>query len=289
MDARWNILVVDDDQDALRLCARYLDDPEYHVVTAPNGHVALNLFDKELFHLVLTDMMMPGLDGLALMREVRKTGLVLSTPEGSLAELTVRMQGAHQHGNALVALGVLHQLRRQGFLIPDDAIRKSLASVQVPGRLETLLPGLVIDGAHNEDGAKALAAWLSTRPRPSSRILLWGMSSGRDPLKIIAPLLPLVDEVVTTRCAHPRARPSYELAAMMQELDVLLADGGPIEHCLPEVYREAHETIVSGSLFLAGAARSMVREGRLAGIEPGQGPPEDAVDEDADGDEEAEP
>ncbi len=49
MDARWAILVVDDDPDALRLCARYLDDPSYKIVTAPNGHAALAIFDKEPF------------------------------------------------------------------------------------------------------------------------------------------------------------------------------------------------------------------------------------------------
>jgi hypothetical protein len=63
---------------------------------------------------------------------------------------------------------------------------------------------------------------------------------------------------------------------MLQDLDVVLSNGGPIEEALPEVYREAHETIVTGSLFVVGAARTLSRDGVLDGIVPGQG---QAVDE----------
>jgi dihydrofolate synthase/folylpolyglutamate synthase len=128
----------------------------------------------------------------------------------------------------------------------------------------------VADGAHNIDGATALAAWLAEQPRPETRILLWGMNEGRDSESVIAPLLPHVDEVVTTRCAHPRAADPMSLALALQDLDVVLAAGGDIEETLPEVYAEAHETLVAGSLFLAGAARSLVRDGALAGLTPGE-------------------
>ena len=62
----------------------------------------------------------------------------------------------------------------------------------------------------------------------------------------------------------------------MEDIDVLLSDGGPIDGALAEIYREADETLVAGSLYLAGAARSLVREGALEGIRPGQGPAEEA-------------
>ncbi len=88
MDTCWNILIVDDDPDTLRICARYLGDAGYRVSTAMSGQAALALFDKEVFHLVLTDMMMPGLDGLGLMREVRKrsqrTALIMMTAYASI-------------------------------------------------------------------------------------------------------------------------------------------------------------------------------------------------------------
>jgi dihydrofolate synthase/folylpolyglutamate synthase len=210
----------------------------------------------------------PGSD---LIREQRKVAWNFRTPAGSLSDVRLGLDGQHQGANGVVALGVLHRLRQQGFLISDEAIRDGFASVSFGGRLEELLPGLIVDGAHNVEGTQALAAWLQTRPRPKNRILLFGMGNERDPVAVIKPLLPHVDEVVTTRSRHPKAREPGRLAEMLADLEVVLSDGGPIEEALPEVYAEADETLVTGSLFVVGAARTLVREGALEGLAPGQG------------------
>lgn len=215
----------------------------------------------------------PGAD---LVRELRKELWNLRTPGGSLQNVKLGLEGVHQGGNALVALGVLHRLRQQGFHVPDAAIAEGFATTTLSGRIDTILPGLIVDGAHNEDGAKALAAWLQTRPRPKSRILVFGQGFERDPGPIVAPLLPFVDEVVTASCRHPKARDAAALAALLDGRVPNLSEGGPIEDVLPEIYREADETIVTGSLFLAGAARSIVRSGAMDGITPGHGPAEEA-------------
>jgi dihydrofolate synthase/folylpolyglutamate synthase len=214
----------------------------------------------------------PGRD---LARENRKASFTLRSPLGTLADVTLRMAGLHQGGNALVALGVLHQLRREGFVIDDAAIRRGLEGAFLAGRLHEVRPGLIVDGAHNEEGATALAAWLASRPRPKSRILLFGQGIERDPVKFTRPLLAHVDEIVTTSCSHPKARDPEAIAMLLESVTVPLSVGGPIEDALPEVYREAHETIVAGSLFVVGAALSIARSGALDGIEPGQGPPAD--------------
>lgn len=201
--------------------------------------------------------------GSHMRREARRGAWTLATPGGAMQDVVVGLQGQHQGNNALVALGVLHQLREHGFLLPDAAIRAGFAHAFIPVRLEELLPGLIADGAHNPDGARVLATWLAERPRPESRILLFGMGHDRDPMQVIGPLVPHVDEVVTTRCRHPKARDPMELALALQDLDVVLSAGGPIEETLPEVYAEAEEVVVTGSLFVAGAARSIARSGGL--------------------------
>ena len=79
--------------------------------------------------------------------------------------------------------------------------------------------------------------------------------------------------VVTTRCAHPKAADPTELAIVLREqFDVDMAIGENIDDILAEVYVEADQTVVAGSLYLAGAVRSLVKSGALEGLEPGQGP-----------------
>ncbi|MEQ1503777.1 MAG: folylpolyglutamate synthase/dihydrofolate synthase family protein [Myxococcota bacterium] len=206
----------------------------------------------------------------AVRREQHRDGRwSFATPGGSIGPVRLGLDGVHQGVNAAVAVGALHQLRTQGFLVPDAAIVRGLESARIPVRLEQLRPGLIVDGAHNPDGTRALAAWLERRPRPKTRILLFGMGEDRDPVEVLTPLVPWFDEIVTTRCAHPKARDPEELALAIEGLHPVISSGGPIEDTLPEVYAEADETIVAGSLFVAGAARTMVNDGLLDGIEPG--------------------
>jgi dihydrofolate synthase/folylpolyglutamate synthase len=199
-----------------------------------------------------------------LRREAVGQGWRLSTPLGSLADVRLKLEGQHQAANAGVALGVLHRLRDLGFLITDDAMRTGFATAAPPARLERLHAKLIVDGAHNAPGAEALAAWLGKQPRPASRILLLGMGAGRDPVPLVRALLPHVDEVVTTQCTHPHARDPMELALQLnQSLDATLSAGEAIEKTLPEVLAEADEVVVAGSLFVAGAARSLVLSGAV--------------------------
>ena len=190
-----------------------------------------------------------------------------ATPRGTVEPVALGMIGRHQGANAMVAVGVAHQLREQGFHVPDTAIRDGLASAAVPGRLEEIRPGLWLDGAHNPDGARALAQWLDGRSRVGHRILLFGMGEGRDPRAILEPLVPHFDEVVTTQGSHPRAVPPERLAVAIEGLHPNIAVGGAIEESLPEVYGDADETVVAGSLFIVGAVRALAGAGALDGEE----------------------
>lgn len=201
--------------------------------------------------------------GGQLRRERRGDSWILATPDGQLPPVRLQMPGAHQGANAVVALGVLHLLRRQGLPITDEAIAAGLEATRVPGRIERVLPRLVLDGSHNPEGTAALAAWLAEQPRPASRILVFGMGEDREPADVLGPLLRHFDEVVLTACHHPKALQPRALAARLGEVDVVLSDGGTPEQCLPEVLADADEVVVAGSLYLVGEVRELVTSGAL--------------------------
>lgn len=68
---RERILVVDDEPSITELCRRCLSAEGYHVATASSGETALEALRKQPFDLVLTDIRMPGMSGLELMRAVK--------------------------------------------------------------------------------------------------------------------------------------------------------------------------------------------------------------------------
>ena len=68
-----NILVVDDEKEIADLVEIYLVSDGYKVFKANNAKEGLEILDKEEIHLVLLDIMMPGMDGLEMCRKIRET------------------------------------------------------------------------------------------------------------------------------------------------------------------------------------------------------------------------
>lgn len=66
-----SILVVDDNQDIRDLISHFLSADGFHLFTATDGESALNILKRNQIDLVLLDVMMPGISGLDLLREIR--------------------------------------------------------------------------------------------------------------------------------------------------------------------------------------------------------------------------
>jgi DNA-binding NtrC family response regulator len=82
------ILVVDDDEFVCSSLKWLLADDGYDVETAADGKSALAMLSRQTFDLVLTDLMMPDVDGLAVLREVKRvspnTAVIILTGYGTL-------------------------------------------------------------------------------------------------------------------------------------------------------------------------------------------------------------
>ena len=70
------ILVVDDEKEIADLVEIYLVSDGYKVFKANNAKEGLEILEKEEIHLVLLDIMMPGMDGFACCRELRRMSSV---------------------------------------------------------------------------------------------------------------------------------------------------------------------------------------------------------------------
>lgn len=68
-----SILIVDDEQRLCELLSQLLEFRGYHVTSANNGDQALEEVRKRSFHIVVADLMMPGMDGTALYDSIRKS------------------------------------------------------------------------------------------------------------------------------------------------------------------------------------------------------------------------
>ncbi len=67
------LLVVEDDPLMAEAVSDYFEEKGWSVRTAGNGADALELFGRERFHLVLLDVMMPGMNGFTVCRKLRET------------------------------------------------------------------------------------------------------------------------------------------------------------------------------------------------------------------------
>jgi DNA-binding response OmpR family regulator len=66
-----NILICDDEKDIVNALKIYLNDPDYVLYEAHNGKEAVDIVRDNEIHLVLMDIMMPVMDGIEAMSQIR--------------------------------------------------------------------------------------------------------------------------------------------------------------------------------------------------------------------------
>ena len=73
MAENYTILVCDDEKEITDAIEIYLTQEGYTVLKAYNGNEAIDILNKEKVHLLIIDLMMPGMDGMTAVLKIRKT------------------------------------------------------------------------------------------------------------------------------------------------------------------------------------------------------------------------
>ena len=71
-----NILICDDDKEIVDVIDLYLSEEGFRVFRAYDGIDALELMKDVRVHLAIVDVMMPNMDGIRLVKEIRKTSAI---------------------------------------------------------------------------------------------------------------------------------------------------------------------------------------------------------------------
>jgi two-component system response regulator ResD len=95
MDARGSILVVDDEPTITDVVSRYLERAGYSTRVAGDGADALRIAGESRPDLVVLDLMLPGMDGLEVMRRLREhegVSVILLTAKGEHADRIIGLR-----------------------------------------------------------------------------------------------------------------------------------------------------------------------------------------------------
>ncbi len=236
--------------------------PGIPVISAPQQSSVIEVFQEVALErgaqlLVVGEPPAPRILGS---RQQRAHQLItIEGRERLYADLKCPLLGSHQAENAALAIGLAEIAEQRGFGVGGEAIRKGVASVNWPGRFQIVSrrPTIILDGAHDELGAGALARALDAIVPGRRIILVLGVPRDKDAVAIASQLCPLADRVICTASSSPRALEAEELQRVVFRLCQHTSAYVPVAAAVRAAVEQArrHDAIViTGSLYVVGEA-----------------------------------
>jgi dihydrofolate synthase/folylpolyglutamate synthase len=165
------------------------------------------------------------------------------------------LAGSHQVHNAVTAVAALER-----FGISTAAIEAGIASTRWPARLERVSeqPEIILDGAHNPAGARALADHIRRFYSDRQVILIYGAMRDKSVQEITEILFPLAAEVVLTAPSQPRAVRPEALRESSDHPRMRIAASVAEAVAIARAAQSSSAVFITGSLYLAGEARALL-------------------------------
>ena len=173
---------------------------------------------------------------------------------------SIPLPGPHQVLNAVTALEALKALSDTRFAVSPQEIAAGFAAARFPARLELLRqsPPVLLDGAHNPNGGRALCDAVKSLGLHHLTAVV-GMLRDKDCLPVLQMMAPYCARMIVTTVPNPRSYPAEEFAGLARSVcprvtvcpdcqeaaRLALAEGG-------------NGVLVFGSLYLASAVRPVM-------------------------------
>ena len=124
----------------------------------------------------------------------------------------------YQLSNCMLALEAIDELKRQGWNIPEDAVRRGIESAGWDARFQLLSrdPVIILDGAHNPDGVEALSAALSSYYPGEKFVFMMGVMADKDYRHMIDVMAPLAELFICVKPDSSRALGEEALAELIR-------------------------------------------------------------------------
>ncbi len=183
-------------------------------------------------------------------------------PWGTLSHVSLGIPGAHQVENACTALAALHVVVAAGIRVPEESIRRGLASARWPGRFERVTVGgqdFIFDGAHTPAAAVALVdTWRDEMASIHATVVL-GMGADKDARAFLEALRPLIGRLLVTGAESPRAASPEIIAKAAAALGIPHVIQPSVAAAVDVAQeRDKGPVLITGSLFVVGEGREAV-------------------------------
>jgi dihydrofolate synthase/folylpolyglutamate synthase len=134
--------------------------------------------------------------------------------------------------------------------IPDSIIQDSLLCVDHHGRLEYILPNLLIDGAHNEDGMRKLHDYLS---QFSQKSIIYCINLKKwKSMTLVTDIFPEISEWIIVRSWHQMVENAEILVQELREMGIEYIILSPSEIIFHAKENPEKLFVVFGSLYMVG-------------------------------------
>ncbi|WP_230398302.1 bifunctional folylpolyglutamate synthase/dihydrofolate synthase [Novisyntrophococcus fermenticellae] len=180
--------------------------------------------------------------------------------ENETVQLQIPYIARYQMMNAALAYFTMRNLEPVHH-IPKNVLAEGIAAARWPGRMETVLPGVIIDGAHNEDGVAEFVKTVRSFQNSHKITILFSAVHDKRYKDMIQEIEAGIrpEQVITTCIGGSRGVPAEELAQLFLESGCHRVMSEPdVGHAFEAAYREKGDGMLFcvGSLYLAGELKN---------------------------------